>query len=184
MSQFASGVSHVFCPPSVATGGMLCAAAVQPASRGWLCAGLYVLLAVLGPLLVLFWLMGRGQVSDLDVTLREERQKPFLAALSGAALAWGALYMLAAPPLLVHFAAAHTLVIGMVLGITLYWKISVHSAGAAAVATLVLTILESKSLAVMPVLLVAWSRLYLGRHTLPQVLAGGILGATVFALLL
>ena len=183
--HFASGVSHIFCPPSVATGGMLFAAAMQPASQGWLCAGIYVSLAVLGPLLVLFWLMGRGEVSDLDVTRREERQKPFLAAVSGAALAWGVLYVLAAPPLLVHFAAAHTLVIGIVLWITLYWKISVHAAGAAAVATLVLTVFdESKALTCMPVLLVAWSRLYLGRHTLPQVLAGGMLGAAVFTFLL
>jgi membrane-associated phospholipid phosphatase len=75
--------------------------------------------------------------------------------------------------------------LGIILWITVYWKISVHAAGAAAVATLVLTVLDtSKALSVMPVLLVAWSRLYLGRHTLAQVLAGGMLGTAVFTLLL
>jgi membrane-associated phospholipid phosphatase len=145
---------------------------------------MYVFFAVLGPLLVLFWLMGQGQVSDLDVTRREERQKPFLAALAGAVLACGVLYTMGAPPLLGRFATAHTVVISIVFVVTFYWKISVHAAGAAAVATLTTAVLETQMFAFLLVLLVAWARLYLGRHTFPQVLAGGLLGATVFAWLL
>jgi membrane-associated phospholipid phosphatase len=82
----------------------------------------------------------------------------------------------------VQFAAAHTAVISIVVVVTLYWKISVHAAGAASLATLVSALLEAKLLAVLPVpvLVVSWSRLYLGRHTLAQVVAGGILGAVVF----
>jgi membrane-associated phospholipid phosphatase len=163
---------------------MLFAAAVQPVGAWWLYAGTYIFFAVLGPLLILFWLIGQGQVADLDVTLRAERHKPFVAAVSGAGLAWIVLYALDAPPLLVHFASAHTAVISIVLVVTFYWKISVHAAGAAAVATLVSLVLDTTTIAVLPVLLVAWSRLHLGRHTLSQVLAGGCLGAGVFALLL
>lgn len=184
IGQMASGVSHVFCPPCVASGGMLLAAALQPSPRAWWCAAIYIVLAVFGPLCVLFHLMGLGQVSDLDVTRREERHKPFLAAVCGAALAWSVLAAMGAPALLVHFALAHTLVISLVLLITLYWKISVHAAGAAAVATLLASALPSPLLAFLPVLVVAWSRLYLGRHTLTQVMVGGGLGAAVFALLL
>ena len=91
---------------------------------------------------------------------------------------------MAAPSLLVQFAAAHTIVIGTVLVVTLYWKISVHAAGAAGVATLVTALVGAPTVAFLPVLLVAWSRLYLGRHTLSQVAAGGLLGAVVFAALL
>ena len=36
------------------------------------------------------------------------------------------------------------------------------------------------ALLLTPVVLVGWSRLYLKRHTLPQVLAGGMLGSTIF----
>jgi membrane-associated phospholipid phosphatase len=70
------------------------------------------------------------------------------------------------------------------LGVTLYWKISVHAAGAAGVATLVTALVGVPAVVFLPVLLVAWSRLYLRRHTLSQVVAGGLLGAVVFAALL
>lgn len=180
--RFAYGISQVFCPPCVAIGGMVLAAAAHPSPKGWLCAGTYILLAVLGPLLTLFWLMSHGEVSDLDVTRRQERHKPFIAAVCGAAVAWRALSALEAPDLQVQFAAAHTAVISIVVVVTLYWKISVHAAGAASLATLVSALLEAKLLAVLPVpvLVVSWSRFYLGRHTLAQVVAGGILGAVVF----
>jgi membrane-associated phospholipid phosphatase len=183
-NQLATGISHLFCPPCVATGGMLLAAAAQPSLKGWLCAGTYICLAVLMPLLTLFWLMGQGQVSDLDVTRREERHRPFIVAVCGAAAAWGGLYAMAAPSLLVQFAAAHTIVMGTVLAVTLYWKISVHAAGATGVSTLVVALVGAPTVVFLPVLLVAWSRLYLGRHTLSQVVAGGLLGAVVFAALL
>lgn len=182
--QLAAGISHVFCPPCVATGGMLLAAVAQPSPKGWFCAGTYVFLAVFLPVLMLFWFVGQGQVSDLDVTRREERHRPFIVAVCGAAAAWGGLYVMAAPSLLVQFAAAHTIVIGTVLGVTLYWKISVHAAGAAGVATLVTALVGVPAVVFLPVLLVAWSRLYLRRHTLSQVVAGGLLGAVVFAALL
>ena len=184
VSQLAAGISHVFCPPCVATGGMLLAAAAQPSPKGWFCAVTYVALAVLVPLLTLFWLMGQGQVADLDVTRRQERHKPFMMALCGATTAWGVLYALEAPLLLVHFAAAHTIVMGTVLVVTRYWKISVHAAGASGVATLVAALLGAQPVVFLPVLLVAWSRFYLRRHTLSQVIIGGLLGVVVFAALL
>jgi membrane-associated phospholipid phosphatase len=163
---------------------MLLTAGAQPSTKGWFCAGTYVCLAVFLPLLMLFWFMSHGQVSDLDVTRREERLKPFIVAVCGAASAWGGLYVMAAPSLLIQFAAAHTIVMGTVLGVTLYWKISVHAAGAAGVATLVAALEGNPTVVFLPVLLVAWSRLYLGRHTLSQVVAGGLLGTVVFAALL
>jgi membrane-associated phospholipid phosphatase len=183
-NQLAAGISHLFCPPCVATGGMLLAAAAQPSPQGWLCAGTYICLAIFLPLLTLFWLIGQGQVSDLDVTRREERHKPFMVAVCGAAAAWGGLYAMAAPSLLVQFAAAHTIVMSTVLVVTWYWKISVHAAGAAGVATLVAVLMGASAVVFLPVLLVAWSRLYLRRHTFSQVAAGGLLGAVVFAALL
>lgn len=177
-------ISHLLCPPCVATAGIVFAAAVQPSAKGWLCAGAYLVLAILGPLLALFWLLRRGRVSDLDVTLREERLMPFIAALCGAVAACGSLYLLNAPGLLMHVALAHTAVFCIVFVVTMYWKISVHSAGVAGVATLVATVLGTQTVAFVPLVLVAWSRVYLGRHTFPQVVAGGLLGTTLFVLLL
>ena len=40
------------------------------------------------------------------------------------------------------------------------------------------------TLVLTPVVLVGWSRLYLKRHTLAQVVAGGVLGSMIFLVLL
>ena len=40
------------------------------------------------------------------------------------------------------------------------------------------------ALVLTPVVLVGWSRLYLKRHTFPQVLAGSVPGAMIFLVLL
>ena len=51
-------------------------------------------------------------------------------------------------------------------------------------AFLLSTTYGSLTLVLTPVVLVGWSRLYLKRHTLPQVLAGGMLGWMIFLVLL
>ena len=183
LDHFARCISHLLCPPCVAVGGIMLATVAQPSAKGWWCAAVYVTLAVLAPILVLLWLFQRGQVSDLDVTQRREWPKPFIAALCGATVAWGGLQAVGAPVLLIQFAAAHMAVLATILLITVSWKISVHSASAAGVATLIFSMLGAHVFAFTPVVLVAWSRLYLKRHTFMQVLAGGILGMIVFMLL-
>jgi membrane-associated phospholipid phosphatase len=39
-------------------------------------------------------------------------------------------------------------------------------------------------IAFAPILLVGWSRVHLGRHTVGQVFAGGIVGSLIFSLML
>ncbi|PON11728.1 hypothetical protein C2W62_43300 [Candidatus Entotheonella serta] len=75
-------------------------------------------------------------------------------------------------------------VMTLVFLITLYWKISVHSAGIAGVATFFSSALGFPLIALAPVLLVGWSRVHLGRHTVGQVFAGGMLGGLIFILML
>jgi membrane-associated phospholipid phosphatase len=176
-------ISNLLCPPAVAGIGMLWAAAIHPAPQRWGCAAAYIVLAICVPLLVLFGLLYRGRVSDLDVTQRHERLIPFITALGGAAVACGYLYYIEAPQLLLRFAIAHTAVMTLVFLITLYWKISVHSAGIAGVATFFSSVIGFPLIAFAPVLLVGWSRVYLGRHTVGQVCAGGVLGGLIFTLM-
>jgi membrane-associated phospholipid phosphatase len=176
-------ISNLLCPPAVAGIGMLLAAATHPAPQRWGCAAAYIVLAICVPLLVLFGMLYRGSVSDLDVTQRHERLLPFITALGGAAAACGYLYYIEAPQLLLRFAIAHTAVMTLVFLITLYWKISVHSAGIAGVATFFSSVIGFPLIAFAPVLLVGWSRVHLGRHTVGQVCAGGILGGLIFTLM-
>jgi membrane-associated phospholipid phosphatase len=177
-------ISNLLCPPAVAGIGMLLAAAIQPTPQRWGYAAAYIGLAICVPLLVLLCLLYRGCVSDLDVTQRQERLIPFITALGGAAAACGYLYYLEAPQLLLRFAIAHTAVMTLVFLITLYWKISVHSAGIAGVATFFSSVIGFPLIAFAPVLLVGWSRVHLGRHTVGQVCAGGGLGGLIFTLML
>jgi membrane-associated phospholipid phosphatase len=72
--------------------------------------------------------------------------------------------------------------------VTLWWKLSVHTAAASGtVAILALTFGSALALTVPAVALVAWSRVRLGDHTPAQTLAGAALGGlvapTVFVLL-
>jgi PAP2 superfamily len=90
--------------------------------------------------------------------------------------------------------APRQLVVAMLAGlaatlvVTLWWKLSVHTAAAAGtVAILALTFDPVLTLAVPAVALVAWARVRLGDHTPAQTLAGAALGGlvatTVFAAL-
>lgn len=185
IDQLARGISHLLCPPAVAWAGVLLVATIEPSLKGWVCAIAYTLIAILGPLLFLFGLLHRGRISDLDVTKRNERPVPFIAALSGGIIAWFCLYAVGAPALLIRFAGAHMSIMALIFVITFYWKISVHSAGIAGVATLAASLLGGlQLLALTSVILVGWSRIRLGRHTFGQVVAGGLLGSLIFMLLL
>ncbi len=185
IDQIAQGISHLLCPPVVAWAGVLLVATIQPSLKGWVCAIAYTLIAILGPTLFLFGLLHRGRISDLDITQRGERPVPFIVALGGCIVAWLCLYAVGAPALLIRFAGAHMSIMALVFVITLFWKISVHSAGIAGVATLAASLLGGlQVLALTSVILVGWSRIRLGRHTFGQVVAGGILGSLIFILLL
>jgi membrane-associated phospholipid phosphatase len=157
--------------------------AATPGAWSW--AAIYILLAILMPLLYIIWLVHQGRVSDLDVQLREQRSRPLLAAVAGALTAWLVLYLGAAPYLLVSVASATWIQTALTLGITLRWKISVHCAVAAGVAVLVWYVLGSVAAPVLVgVLLIAWSRVRLGRHTPAQTLAGALLGVLIFSAIL
>lgn len=90
-----------------------------------------------------------------------------------------------APLLIRQFSSAHAAVIGVAFVVTLQWKISLHCAGVAGIATLLTEMLGMEGvLAFMSVAMVAWSRIRLGRHTIPQALAGSAMGVLIFILAL
>lgn len=181
--RVAYGISQVGSPPVLAAIGLFMVAASLATPRAWLWATIYVVVAILSPLLFLVWLVRRGHVTDLDVQLRAQRNRPLLFTMGCTGLAWLLLVAGAAPARMIGLAGGITLQTVFLLTITLRWKISVHTATAAGVAVLACHLLGTP-LPLLGVPLVAWSRVRLKRHTLAQTIAGGLLGATIFLIAL
>ena len=174
-------ISQVGSPPMLTPVAVAVTAWTLRSPRAWMWAGIYVLLAVLFPLLYLVWMVRKGQITDLDVQLRQQRARPLIVTIACGGLAWLELVLGGAPWHMVILARTLFLQTAVILGITLYWKISVHCAAAAGVATWVWSLGGTPLPLLIGVPVIAWSRVRLGRHTLAQTIAGALLGIASFA---
>ncbi len=132
----------------------------------------------IGPMLYVFWLYGSDRISDLDMSVRHEREAVFGAFVVFYLLGTIVLWLTHAPNLIVASMAGYTLSTVVVQYITRYWKISTHALGITAplVALIVLYRWQPVPFLIL-VPMVAWARIYLRAHTFAQVLAGSVLGA-------
>ena len=130
----------------------------------------------------------QGRLSDKNISLREQRIRFGVVAVTSILVGLAVLAGFGAPAEMVALVAS--IAVGVACGwvITFWWKISVHAAIAAGAATVLLLVFGPALLAVWSlVAVIAWSRVQVGDHTTAQVLAGVGLGvvvnATVFTLL-
>jgi membrane-associated phospholipid phosphatase len=130
----------------------------------------------------------RGRLSDKNISLREERIRFGVAAITPILIGLAVLAAFGAPAEVVALLAS--IAVGVACGwvVTLWWKISAHAAIAAAAATVLMLVFGTTLLIVWPLVgVIAWSRVQVGDHTPAQVLAGVALGvvvnATIFPLL-
>lgn len=146
---------------------------------GW--AVLTAFLCSVLPYAFVRWGVRHGRWTHRRIPRREQRLIPFLVALAcvGSAIA-----LLGAAPGAPRELLALT--VAMVVGlcatllVNLAWKISVHTAVAAGVTAVLVATYGAPLLCCVPVpVLAAWSRVTLKDHTLPQVVAGAVLGAAV-----
>ncbi len=126
--------------------------------------------------------------TDRHLRVRHQRRTPFLAAIASVLTGLALLLTLHAPRQLIALVVAMLTGLAATLLMTLWWKVSVHTAAATGtVAILVLTFGPPLILALPAVALAAWSRIRLSDHTPAQALAGAVLGGlvatTVFILL-
>lgn len=146
----------------------------------WRYAALLAIVGVFLPLVDLLVQLHRGRITDFHLQHRQERVRPFIMSILGGTAAMALLWSLGAPPLLVAMAQASLLLSVTLFAFTLRWQISVHMATVASVITFMLLAFGASALAfVLAVPLVAWARVHLKRHTLPQVVAGTVVGVTV-----
>lgn len=130
----------------------------------------------LGPMLFIFWLYATDRISDLDMSIRQEREKVFFVFVIFYLVGTATLWLTHAPKLLVASMAGYTLATAVVQYITRYWKISTHAVGITA-PLVALSLLYGRQplpfLVLIP--MVCWARVYLRAHTVGQVVAGAML---------
>jgi membrane-associated phospholipid phosphatase len=144
-----------------------------------------VFAGVLPILLVLSLLKKRsnGKKIDMDIPERADRHYPLILVVISYIIGTIVLYTLNAPQIttvLMFCYFSNTLILFF---INLYWKISIHSMGVAGPAVALIYVFGLSGLIFSLIIpLVMWSRLYLKKHTLFQVILGALLGLILTAL--
>ena len=136
-----------------------------------------VLFAAILPIVaVLVWSIKFKKV-DVDVPEKEDRNYPLIIVIVTYFIGSIILYILNAPlltTLLMFCYCSNTLV---VFFINFFWKISIHSMGVAGPTTaLIFAFGPIGSILGLIIPIVMWSRVYLKRHTMSQVITGALLG--------
>ena len=120
----------------------------------------------------------RSRVGDFWISARSERITPAVFLLAAFVALLAALVLLDAPQDLTLLTLSMGLASAAVAGITMLWKASAHCTVAGHAAAAGLLLLGPPGLIFLLVLpLVLWSRVTLKAHTLPQTLAGAMVGA-------
>ena len=176
----AYGISQLGSPPVMGLLGLIFIAASMTVPGVWLWFGVYVVMAMVAPMLFLIWQVRHGRVTDLDVQLREQRKGSLLVTIAGFGVSWLVMQIGHAPVLFKMMAGAGFVQWLIVFAITLRWKISAHTSSAAGVTVLILHVFGlAAAPLVISIPLIAWSRVKLRRHTLGQTIAGALLGSGV-----
>ncbi|MET8305532.1 MULTISPECIES: phosphatase PAP2 family protein [unclassified Micromonospora] len=125
----------------------------------------------------------RGRLTDHHIGRREQRRVPLLVGLGSVAAGLALLAVLGAPRPLLALAVAGLVGLVVAVSVSHWWKMSIHSAVAAGTLVILALTFGARLLFAAPLLaVVGWSRVRLRDHTVPQVLAGGVLGALIAGL--
>ncbi len=151
------------------------------AGVGWgLLAALFT--AVL-PTLFISYGIRRGRWDDRNVGARGPRLIVLAFIMASVAAGMILLIVLDAPVLLAGYLAFMLASVAVLAVITTVWKISIHCAVASgSVALLAFTYGPLVLTGYLLVVLLGWSRVWLGDHTTAQAVAGSVLGAVAAGL--
>ena len=185
--RIARHVSNILAPATISLPFILLVAFYQAQDK--LSALIYTCITLfflsIGPLLYILIGVRLGKLSDIDVSRRTQRFRPFIFGIVSAMIGWLILTLTNGPRNLqtVMIITVFSGIIMMV--ITLWWKISMHASSLGGVATM-LTVLYGAVMLPLFVLLVlvSWSRVVLRRHTVPQVIAGSLAGIVLSLIIL
>ncbi len=147
----------------------------------WMLLFISSFFTAVGPMIFVFWAYATDKISDLDMSVRSEREAVFGAFIAFYCSGTLVLAATQAPALLIASMAGYTANMVIVGFITRYWKISTHAIGITAPIVALWTLYKPAPLPFFILIpLVAWARVYLKAHTIAQVVAGTALAtATV-----
>jgi membrane-associated phospholipid phosphatase len=179
LGQLLSQVFHPI-PVNIATFGVAGYFGVANHMMGLAWAGLCVVAAVLPPTLFYLVRLRQGVYGDEDISDRRQRNELYLVGFVWSLVITIVLAMIGAPRAILAVMLL-ALAMGLIGGVVnLFWKISVHSASIAALATVALLYSPSLGIALwLCALAVGWARVRTGNHTPMQVLAGFLSAAIV-----
>jgi hypothetical protein len=171
--------------PIVLIVGLLFAVAIHASASAWrgvLYGAVTAFFAGGLPYAIMMLGIRRGHLGDRHLSERAER--PVMMVIGLVSVTTGLLitWWLGAPRALFALVAAMVAGVAVALAITVFWKISIHTACAAGtVAILVIEFGPALWVAAPVVAAVAWARVALRDHTPAQVTAGAMVGFTIAA---
>ncbi len=134
-----------------------------------------VFAVVIPSIIAYVWIKNKNL--EIDMPNKEDRLYPLLWILLSYLMGVIVLFIISAPSIIIVLMFCYFSNTLVVLLISLFWKISIHSVGVAGpVAFLIYVFGYPGLIFLLFIPMVMWSRLYLRRHTVGQVIAGASLG--------
>jgi len=177
MRNFARLISNVGSPPIVAFVAVLISVYTPPKTGLTWVSMAFVFIAVILPIFYVVDLVRRGKVTDFHLPVRQERIGPFFVTFITGIIGWALVLWLDSPHALKLVALINVIQTTMLMLITTQWKISIHNTAITGLAVLAIYLLGGAALPIILLIpLIGWSRVYLKRHSIEQVIGGTILG--------
>jgi len=149
----------------------------RSAPEFWFLLFLTAFFTSLGPMLYVLWLYATDRITDLDMSVRAERERVFGVFVIFYAVGTVALWWLHAPPVITATMAGYATASLITQYITRYWKISTHALGITAPLIVLIYLFGWQPVPFLVLIpIVCWSRVFLRAHTPLQVMAGVVLG--------
>ncbi len=141
-------------------------------------------LIVIGPALAYIAISSHRERSiDIDVSNRADRPLPLMIASIGALVGGSLISSRFEIPNLLFMSQTLVMMLLILTIISFVWKISIHTTTLSAVVTLIVVFRGAELLPLYALIVpVAWARLYLRQHTLPQIIGGILIGIAVTSL--
>ena len=180
--EFANFISIFVAPPTVAIIATICFSLWSPIGLGSLSAPFTILVCflcfALFPFLAILYFKQK-KVVDIYVSQRTKRTPFFLIAI--ASYAGAAIIFAATNTRIMLLLALGSLFVSVIaMGINMFWKVSIHTAGVTGPIFALVYVFGVAALPLATIVgLVGWSRIKLKNHTFGQTLAGTMLSLFV-----
>lgn len=166
--------------PSFWTGGFLVFLAVrlEPAGlKRWLFGGLALTFTALVPIGLLFVMKAKGLLSDVEMSVRSERDLVYRACTVSYLVGATALFAAGAPWPMWGLVALHVPYSLLLARLNQRWKVSIHTTGIAGILAAALVLFGTGALPLVLSLIAAgWGRWAAGAHTLGELISGAAIG--------